>query len=280
MIRIEANRGVGTVTLARPDSRNALTPEMLESLKAAIDDLGPRVGAVVVAGEGSVFCAGFDLMLCRESRDGSVMRALLTGLDAAVRAMRACPVPVVVACHGAAIAGGCALVAGSDFAVADRNAKLGYPVVLLGVSPAVSAPTLVPRVGSGAARVRMLDPGLISGEQAAKTGLVSDLVEERAAVHPAANRLAECLAAKGRGAIVATKRWLSELDGTAPSEPARVGPGGPAPSLARGALSQAPPRAQGARSSGSPDGLAVSLGLAGGEEERILLERFWASRNR
>jgi len=280
LIRIAVDGGVGTVTLSRPESRNALTPEMLKSLTAAIDDLGPRVGAVVVSGEGSVFCAGFDLMLCRESRDGSVMRSLLTGLDAAVRSMRACPVPVVVACHGAAIAGGCALVAGSDFAVADRNAKLGYPVVLLGVSPAVSGPTLIPRVGSGAARVRMLDPGLISGEQAAKTGLVSDLVEARDEVHPAAKRLAECLAGKGRSAIVATKSWLGELDGTAPSEPARVGPSGSAPSLARGALSQDAPRAQGAQSSRSPDGLAVSLGLAGGDEERLLLEQFWASRDR
>ncbi len=280
MIRVAENAGVGTVTLARPESRNALTPEMLERLREAIDDLGPRVGAVVVAGEGSVFCAGFDLMLCRESRDGSVMRALLTGLDAAVRAMRACPVPVVVACHGAAIAGGCALVAGGDFAVAERRAKLGYPVVLLGVSPAVSGPTLSPRVGAGAARGRMLDPGLISGEEAAKIGLVSDLVEGQEEVGPAATRLAEAMAAKGRGAIVATKRWLGELDGTVSNEPTSVGADGGNPSRARGALSEACSPAHGGRSSRKPDGLSVSLGLAGGDEERILLERFWASRDR
>lgn len=245
MIRVEECGGVGTITLARPEVRNALTPGMLTDLAAAVEDLGGRSGCVLVGGEGSVFCAGFDLSICRESADGAVMRALLAGLDGAVRAMRACPTPVVLACQGAAIAGGCALVAGADFAVADRGAKLGYPVVLLGISPAVSAATLGPRVGFGPARVRMLDPGLISGEEAAGIGLVSDLVETRGEVAGAARRLAEQLAAKPSGALAATKRWLGELDGT-------IGMG--------------------------DAGLEVSLGLTGGAEERRLLAEFGAGR--
>ncbi len=245
MIRVEACGGVGTIALARPEVRNALTPGMLTDLAAAVKDLGGRCRCVLVEGEGSVFCAGFDLSLCRASADGAEMRELLSGLDGAVRAMRACPTPVVLACQGAAIAGGCALVAGADFAVADRGARLGYPVVLLGISPAVSAATLCPRVGPGPARVRMLDPGLISGEEAARIGLVSDLVETRGEVGGAARRLAEGLAAKPAGALAATKRWLGELDGT---------------------------------SGIGTDGLEVSLGLTGGAEERRLLAEFWAER--
>ena len=247
MIRVREEGGVGVVTLARPEVRNALTPQMLGELAATIEDLGRRSRCVLVEGEGRVFCAGFDLSICRESTDGSVMRELLTGLDRAVRAMRACPGPVVVACRGAAIAGGCALVAGADFAVAERGAKLGYPVVLLGVSPAVSGPTLAPRTGPGPARVRMLDPGLLSGEEALRIGLVTDAVGEGDEVGPAAFALASKLAAKGPGAIAATKRWLGKLDGTADVSKA---------------------------------GLEVSLGLTGGAEEAEFLARFWAARGR
>lgn len=245
MIRVETEGDVGTITLARPRTRNALTPEMLEGMRREIRELGAKVGAVVLAGEGSAFCAGFDLSLCEGSPDGSAMRDLLRGLDAVVRAMRACPVPVVVAAHKAAIAGACALVAAADFAVADRGARFGYPVVLLGISPAVSVPTLGPAVGRGAARRLTLDPGLIGGEEALGLGLVSDLVEEASDVGPAALALAVALARKPRGGVAATKSWLNEIDGAAEAGDA---------------------------------GLDCSLGLTGGDEERELLRRFWEGR--
>jgi enoyl-CoA hydratase/carnithine racemase len=245
VIRIEREGHIGIVTLARPERRNALTPEMLTDLAAAFGELGEWAGSVLVRGEGPVFCAGFDLSVCRGAPDGSAMRRLLTGLDDAVRAMRACPAPVVVACQGAAIAGGCALVAGGDFAVADRGAMLGYPVVRLGVSPAVSAPTLLPRVGEGAARARMLDPGLMDGERAYRVGLVSSMVATPDEVGPAAAAVAAELAGKPRTGLRATKSWLNHLEGA----------GG-----------------------GDREGLDVSLALAGGEEERALLGAFWSRR--
>lgn len=245
MIRVETEGDVGTITLARPETRNALTPEMLDGLRERIEDLGARVGAVVLAGEGKAFCAGFDLSLCKDSSDGSAMRDLLRGLDAVVRSMRACPVPVVVAAHKAAIAGACALVAAADFAVADRGARFGYPVVLLGISPAVSVPTLSPGVGPGAARRLTLDPGLIGGDEALRRGLVSDLVDEASAVGPAAAALAGALARKPRGGIAATKSWLNQIDGADEAGDA---------------------------------GLACSLGLTGGDEEQRLLQSFWEGR--
>lgn len=243
MIRVERDGEVGLVMLARADRRNALTPEMLGALISALGEAGRDAGCVVLGGEGKVFCAGFDLTVCRESPDGAVMRRLLEDLDAAVRAMRACPVPVVVACQGAAIAGGCALVAGGDFAVADRGAKLGYPVVRLGISPVVSGPVLIPRTGAGAARARMLDPGLIDGAAALRIGLVASLVDRPEDVAGAARALAGELAGKPRAGMRATKAWLNRLDG--------------ADSTGRGALE-------------------ASLGLAGGPEERSLLAAFWA----
>ncbi len=144
MIRTETDGGVRTIVLDRPEKRNALTPAMLDDLAAGVravtlgkgDDAGVR--AVLIRGEGRCFCAGFDLDLCRDDGpEQAVMKSFLAGLSDAIVAMRACPRPVVIAAHGAAIAGGCALLGGADLVVADRDAKLGYPVVRLGVSPAI-----------------------------------------------------------------------------------------------------------------------------------------------
>lgn len=233
--------------LARAEARNALTPGMLGEVRGAIESVGADagIGAVVLAGEGPVFCAGFDLAMCRDSADGSVMRELLTGLDGVVRAMRACAVPVVVAAQKAAIAGACAIVAAADFAVADRGARFGYPVVLLGISPGVSAPTLMPGVGTGVARKLMLDPGLIGAEEAFRVGLVSDLVDSAEEVGTRAMAVAAGVAGKPRAGVAATKSWLNRLDGG---------------------------------DAGGGEGLACSLGLTGCEEERELLERFWTGR--
>ena len=242
MIGVEHDGPVACVTLKRPDQRNALTPEMLDALAdAARATPASGARALLLAGEGRVFCAGFDLTLCRESPDGSAMRALLTGLSGAIIAMRDLPIPVVLACHGAAIAGGCALLGGADVVVADRGAKLGYPVVRLGVSPAVSAPFLRTAVGDGACRTRLLDTDLIDGVRAHEVGLVHELVGSREEVLPRALRVARALAGKPAWAVAATKRWCNEL----------------------------------APTNGAQRALGVSLSLTGGEEEQTLLRHVW-----
>lgn len=241
---------VRVVTLDRPEKRNALTPTMLEELVSVLESpalgrpalrAGPEPelarptefdasarradppgdtesarradlpGAILLRGEGPVFCAGFDLDLCRDDGpEQGVMRAFLEGLSRTILAMRASPCPVVVAAHGGAIAGGCALLGGADVVVADRGARLGYPVVRLGISPAVSAPFLIESVGTGPARRRLLDPDLFDGAEGARLGLVHELVEDRDGVGARALEIAHELAGKPAKAIKATKRWVFE----------------------------------------------------------------------
>lgn len=244
MIRLEHDGALAFVVIDRADTRNALTPDMLGAIRDHAWAAATTARALVLRGEGPVFCSGFDLKLCRDHPDGSVMRALLTNLSAAIGALRALPIPVVIAAHGAAIAGGCALLGGADVVVADRGAKLGYPVVKIGVSPAVSAPFLRLGTGNGAARARLLEPELVSGEEAARLGLVHALVDRPADVLPRATEIARGLAEKPPHTIAATKVWLNEID-CAVAFAAR--------------------------------GLEVSLGLAGGAEER---ERLTAMFNR
>lgn len=249
MIRIEhLAAGDGRIALAlldRREKRNALTPDMLANIRACAERVHgehPHSRALVLAGEGDVFCAGFDLSLCRD--DELAMSALLTRLSAAARALRRLPVPVVIAAHGAAIAGGCALLAGADYVVTDERAKLGYPVVRLGVSPAVSAPMLRLAVGDGHTRERMLDPALIDGREAVRIGLAHECVADPSEVRPRAIEVARAFAAKPPHALATTKRWLNRVDGSDDDAP----------------LDRA---------------LHASLALAGGDEERSRLEALW-----
>ena len=208
MIDIRIEDGVRIITLSRPDKRNALTPDMLEALVRAVNECTER--ALLLRGEGRVFCAGFDLTLSRD--DHTILPRLLAGLSQAIRALRAAGPPVVIAAHAAAIAGGCALLGGADFVITNHDAKLGYPVLLLGISPAVSGPSLIDTCGDRRARELMLHPRLISGADALRMGLVAESLPDPAAVDTRAHALARELAAKPPVALARTRAWLNTIE--------------------------------------------------------------------
>lgn len=242
MIRASLGEGVWTLSLDRPDKRNAMTPAMLRAL---LDHLvAPPRGArcLLLRGEGACFCSGFDLEACRDDPEG-VLGDLLRLLAQVIGVLRSLPMGVVVGVHAAAIAGGCALLGGADVVVADRGAKLGYPAVRLGISPAVSAATLRVGVGDGAARALLLDPGVVTAERAAAMGLVDLLANEAADVVALATQAAGTLAAKPPHAVQSTRAWIREVEGVSPDS--------------------------------SQAALGASLSLVGGPECRDRLARFW-----
>lgn len=202
------------IVLDRPEKRNALTPEMLRAVRERLLALEREQGvrAIVLRGEGKAFCAGFDLDLCRES--AGALRDLLTELSLTIRALRRSPSPIVCAAHGAAIAGGCALLAGADLVVTHNDARLGYPVTLLGISPAINAPLFRAAVGTSAARRHLLDPTLFDGRRAREIGLAALCVELAEDVLPRAHIEADSLAKKPPAAFAATKHWLNEIEGS------------------------------------------------------------------
>ncbi len=134
-------------------------------------------------------------------------------LGSLLRTVRRLPQAVVAAVQGAAIAGGCALVSACDLVVVGRSARLGYPVHALGVSPAVTLPTLVQSVGPGAARAMVVGGALLDGPGAKRLGLATHLCNDDE-VGGAALELARSIAAHGAAAVRATKRWINELDGS------------------------------------------------------------------
>jgi len=188
-----------------------MTPVMLEQLNKEIKDCAHKARALVLVGEGKVFCAGFDLKQCADDPSGETMRQLLSGLSMVVRTMRDVQIPIVLGVHGAAVAGGCALLGGADVVIADREAKLGYPVVKIGVSPAVSAAFMMASIPTGAVRTRLMDTELITGAEALKIGLVHEIVTDRDDVRRRAVEIATVLSKKPSSGVQATKAWLNEI---------------------------------------------------------------------
>lgn len=213
MIRVESRGAVRVVTIDRPDKRNALTVKMLGTLMKAVMRTAPA-RAIVLLGTGPVFCSGFDLNERKwGDRNGlATLRSQLRALAGAIDVMSCGGAAVVVGVQGAAVAGGCALLGGADVVVAERSGKVGYPVLRLGISPAVTAPYLRGAVGDGAVRSLLLDPTLISAERAHELGLVHELVNGPDAVAGRAIAIAEALAAKPGRAVSATRMWLKEIE--------------------------------------------------------------------
>lgn len=246
MITSATSDGIAVISLARPERRNALTPHMLDQLADLALSLGNTAQVLLLTGQGPCFCAGFDLDLCRDDAASDVLRSLLTGLSRAIQALRDQPSPVVMAIHGAAIAGGCALLGGADIVIAERETKLGYPVTRLGISPAVSSPFMAAQLPPGAIRAMQLDPGLIPASAAHASGLLSELVDGDAAALDRGLAVAKTLAAKPREALLSTRRLAQSLSQSS-ADTARLG-------------------------------LAASLRLIGGPEQRDMLPRAWKSK--
>ena len=179
LVRVEKNEHVGSVTLNRPEQRNAISIAMLEDITRAFGDLGGEhdVRVIVLAGEGEHFCAGADFsdltIMTPEGFDYG------TSFEHAIDAMAACPVPVVARVQGAALGAGCQIVGGCDLAIAAENARLGIPAAKLGlVINFENVQRLVLAVGTKRAGEILYTGRELSGVQAAEWGLVNEAVAQ------------------------------------------------------------------------------------------------------
>jgi len=175
-IAISIETGVATVTLNRPDARNALNGAMCEDLKRAAETLAADASArlVLVRGAGPVFCAGADVKERAGMSANDVRARRLKGF-AAYRALELLPMPVVALVHGAALGSGVEIAACCDFIVATPEAVFGTPEVLRGT---VGATQRLPRViGKRLAKDLMFTGRRMSAQEALVAGFVSRVVE-------------------------------------------------------------------------------------------------------
>ena len=220
---LEYNGPIATLTLNRPESRNALSIDLLASLHHRVDELMGRrdVTVVVLTGAGKSFCAGMDLKAVLGNHDLAL--SLLSSLGDLTLKLRALPQVLVARVNGAAIGGGCGLTTVCDFAVTHADSVMGFPEVDLGVCPAVVAPWLVRRLGAGKARAVLLQGGTMSGQQAFDLGMVTRAVPTREDLDAAVGELTTRLAQGGADALRATKGLLNDIDGSREAEVVRKG---------------------------------------------------------
>ncbi len=216
MLQTELSGGVLTLTLNRPEKRNALAAEMLGALTAALDraDLDADVRVVAIRGAGKDFCAGADLAELLASADQGVEaneKAALELGNVFLR-IRGIAKPVVAVIHGRALAGGAGLATACDIAVARESARIGYPEILRGFVPAMVMTMLRRAVGEKLAFDLAATGRVLTAGEAAAVGLISRALPDadfEAEVAELLRRLADA----GPSAIALTKKQFYQLDG-------------------------------------------------------------------
>lgn len=207
------DRSIVTLTLARPEKRNALSLDLINDLESSLQQISDNDEhrVMILAGEGASFCAGMDLKGVLD--DAQRMSGMLHGLSRVMRSIRRLAIPTIARVQGAAVGGGCGLAVVCDYAMSHPEAKLGYPEVELGVCPAVVAPWLIRRIGAGRARSLLLAGGTMPGSEALQIGLIDELVDQDQ-LDDRCLEFAGKLSKGGRQAMSITKHWLNELEGS------------------------------------------------------------------
>jgi enoyl-CoA hydratase/carnithine racemase len=210
------------VTIDRPKKRNALTPEMIDALAAAVRqaDEHPEVRAVIVQGEGPMFSAGIDIAALVESLGGSAeknparaLRRLADRLQDALNQIEATEVPVIGALHGQVMGLGLELALAFDLRVATEDCLLSIPEARMGLVADVGGTTRLSRVvGPSRAKDLLLTARSIAADEALAWGLVNRVVPGGGQLHGAIS-LAKEIAANAPLAVGLAKLIVDQGDG-------------------------------------------------------------------
>jgi methylglutaconyl-CoA hydratase len=212
-VKLEIEAAIATITLTRPEKRNAISTEMIEDVLTALGEAqGSTARVVILTGEGKAFCSGMDLDELRaiakrspaEHLDDSRRMARL------FRTLYSYPKPTIAAVNGAAIAGGCGLATLADFTIAVPAAQFGYTEVRIGFVPALVSVFLRRQIGDKRTRDLALSGRLIAASEAQAMGLINEVVSPEELI-PAARRLAATLIASSPTSLKSTKRLLLQM---------------------------------------------------------------------
>ena len=208
-------RGIATVALNRPERRNAINPEMMDELLAALDRLGGDdiVRAIVLRGEGKVFCAGGDLNWMRDTEGATEDEVTRDSarLQRVYAAAAACPKTIVGRLHGAAMAGALGLVACCDIAIAESETEFCLSEVRLGLAPGIIAGFLLPRIGAGWFRYLATGAVVFGTDVAARSGLIHEVAADGADLDARVEAHCRLALAASPEAIAGTKALVADL---------------------------------------------------------------------
>ncbi len=211
-IQLAYDSGVATITLNRPDKRNAISFELIDDLLRALHEVKSSDAAVLIlTGAGKAFSSGLDLENLK-ALIGRSPEQNLQDSETMVRLFRSLyefPKVTIAAVNGAAIAGGTGLALLCDFTLAVPEAKFGYTEVRIGFVPAIVSTFLLRQVGEKHARDLLLTGRIIGAEEAARMGLINEIVPPEN-LRSRAHELAALLMENSPASLLATKKLLSD----------------------------------------------------------------------
>lgn len=210
-IVVEDQNSIRTITLNRPQRRNAMTPEMQMELIAALEDTAASDRRVLVlTGAGDAFCSGLDLSALKTMGEKSAAehRSDAERIASLFLMLYEMPIPTIAAVHGPAIAGGAGLATICDFTLATPASKFGFTEVRIGFVPALVSAFLALQIGGKQCRDLLLTGRIIDATEAHRIGLVNELVAP-GELQQRVQSLAEILIANSPQSLKATKRLIA-----------------------------------------------------------------------
>lgn len=215
-ILTNTENSIFTITLNRPEKRNALNDALVNSLKDALRkaDGDETLNAIVIKGAGKDFCSGADLSALQKIAESDVLENLwdaenLMELFALIRRVK---IPVIAAVHGRALAGGCGLATACDIVVASKSALFGYPEVKIGFVPAMVM-AILRRNLSEKRSFELITQGFnFSADEAERIGLINKVFDDEEFEGEVANYLS-IYQKVSRSAVVLSKKLLYQMDG-------------------------------------------------------------------
>ena len=211
-LQLAYDAGVATLTLNRPEKRNAINFELIDDLLRALNDVAKSDAIVlIVTGAGKAFCSGMDLDNLK-SLLGRTPEQNLQDSQSMVQLFRSLyefPKVTIAAVNGPAIAGGTGLALLCDFTLAVPDAKFGYTEVRIGFVPAIVSTFLLRQVGEKHARDLLLTGRLFNAEEAARMGLITEIVPAENLM-ARARQLAAVLMENSSASLRATKQLLTD----------------------------------------------------------------------
>jgi len=210
-IQVQSAGGVQTITLNRPEKRNALSPELIDELIQVLDETSEcDCGVVILTGAGSAFCAGLDMehLETMTARTVEQHRRDSENMARVLRTLYEFPKPVIAAVNGPAIAGGMGLATLCDFTYAVPDARFGYTEVRVGFVPAIVASFLSRQIGEKRTRELLLSGRILKADEACRLGLVTRIVQPEDLLAEA-HALAQSLLHNSPQAMRAVKELLA-----------------------------------------------------------------------
>ena len=213
---VETPGAVATITLNRPELRNAFNDEVIAELQQAFDTLGARddVRCIVLAAKGPAFCAGADLNWMKRMADYTREENLADAgaLARMLQTVYACPKPTIAKVQGDVYAGGTGLVAACDIAVALETAHFCLSETRLGLIPATISPYVIRAMGARAAHRYFLTAERFDAREAHRIGLLHEVVTSGHLDDQVAE-IAQALVACGPAAVRACKQLVQDVAG-------------------------------------------------------------------